>query len=71
MEGETGPGSEEEIPMTRQEALKKSLLFLQEWPDYEVVALRSDEETDRIIIHHRPTGEVLTFTAHFDKPAGN
>ena len=54
--------------MTRQEGLKKSLLFIQEWPDFEVVAVESTQTTDRIRIHQLSTGEVVTVTSYFETP---
>jgi hypothetical protein len=54
--------------MTRQEGLKKSLLFIQEWPDFEVVAVESTETTDSIRIRQRSTGEVVTVTSYFETP---
>ena len=54
--------------MTRQEGLRKSLLFLQECPDVELLEVRSDAESDRITMRHRPTGEQVTFTAYFETP---
>ena len=53
--------------VTRQGALKKSLLCVQEWPEYEVLDGRSDQETDRLIMRHCPTGEVAILTVYFEK----
>jgi hypothetical protein len=49
--------------MTRQAALRTSLLFIHVWPAYEVRDVRYDHQADRLLMRHRPTGEVATFTA--------
>jgi hypothetical protein len=54
--------------MARQEALQKSLLLIQEWPDFEVVAVESTETTDRITLRQHSSGEVVRVTAYFEAP---